>query len=225
MRTVRANGFTLLELLVALAVFAMVSLMAYSGLRTVLQAKQQTEQRAERIQQLQSALLMLERDISQFVPRGIRDGYGDAQPAMNTADFGAIRLEFTHAGWRNPTGAVRSTLQRVGYGIEEESLMRFSWAVLDRAQDSEPYKVALLDRVREMRLRYLDQANEWHEQWPPAGLTQGEAMPMPLALEVTVALDDMGEIRRLLPLPQPLLPASEVPLAPGAGNKKEEKSP
>jgi general secretion pathway protein J len=219
----RAKGFTLLELLVALAVFAMVSLMAYSGLRTVLQSKQQTEQHAVRIQHLQSAILMLERDISQFVSRGIRDDYGDTQPAMRTADLGTILLEFTHAGWRNPTGMARSTLQRVAYGIEEEVLTRFSWTVLDRAQESTPYKVALLDGVREMRLRYLDEAHEWHDQWPPAGLAQGGAVPTPSALEVSLVLEDMGEIRRLFPLLQTSPFASAT--VSGGGAAQQGKGP
>ena len=202
------RGFTLLELLVALAVFSLVALMAYSGLRAVLQSKQMTEQRAGRLQHLQSAMLMLERDLGQFVQRGIRDDYGDALPAMRTADYGTVLLEFTHAGWRNPTGMARSTLQRVAYGIEDGSLLRFSWAVLDRAQDSVPYRVMLLDKVREMRLRYLDEADEWHDQWPPAGLAQGAPVSTPQALEVILVLEDMGEIRRLFPLLQPPPPAA-----------------
>ncbi|HEX9803445.1 MAG TPA: type II secretion system minor pseudopilin GspJ [Gammaproteobacteria bacterium] len=204
----RAHGFTLLELLVAMAVFALVSLMAYGGLRTVLQSKQATERQASRIQQLQSAVLMLERDLGQFVARGIRDEYGDAQPALRSADYGTVLLEFTRAGWRNPTATARSTLQRVGYGIEENSLLRFSWTVLDRAQESAPYRATLLDGVREMRLRYLDAAREWHEQWPPAAYSADDPWPVPLALEVVLALEDMGEIRRLLPLPQPLAAGS-----------------
>lgn len=218
MRADRSTGFTLLELLVALAVFSMVALMAYSGLRSVLQSKQVTEQRAERLQHLQNAMLLLERDISQFVPRGIRDDYGDKQPALRSADYGSILLEFTHAGWRNPTGMARSTLQRVAYGIEEESLLRFSWAVLDRAQESTPYKVVLLDKVREMRLRYLDEAREWQETWPPPGTEQAESSP--LALEVTLVLEDMGEFRRVFPLFSPTLSAA----AAGTPAANEEES-
>ncbi len=202
MRAKRTSGFTLLELLVALAVFAMVSLMAYSGLRSVLQSKQVTEQRAGRLQQLQSAILMLERDLGQIaLMRGIRDEYGDVQPSLSTADFGTITLEFTRAGWRNPTGMARSTLQRVAYGIEEESLRRFSWTVLDRAQESVPDQVVLLKGVREMRLRYLDESGEWQGQLPTAEPAQtGPTMPSPLALEVTLELEDMGAIRRVIPL-------------------------
>jgi len=207
MRSSRYHGFTLLELLVALSVFSLVSVMAYAGLRTVLQSEQQTEQRATRIQQLQSAVLMLERDLAQFVDRPIRDEYGDEQPALRTADYGASRLEFTHAGWRNPTASARSTLQRVAYGVEEEQLLRLSWPVLDRAQDSTPYRAVLLDKVREFNLRYMDDAHEWQLQWPPAGLAAGDPVPLPLALEVTLVLEDLGEIRRVFPLYAEALPA------------------
>lgn len=196
----RQTGFTLLELLVALAVFSLVSLMAYTGLRTVLQSKQQTEQRAARMQQLQTAVLMLERELGQMVPRAIRDEYGDEQPVLRTSDYGPIRLEFTHGGWRNPTASDRSSLQRVAYGVEDEQLIRLSWSVLDRAQDSAPYRAVLLDGVRELNLRYMDNDRAWQTQWPPPTYTPGDPLPLPLAVEVTLTLKDLGEIRRIFPL-------------------------
>jgi len=211
----RREGFTLLELLVALAVFSLVSIMAYSGLRTVLQSKQQTEQRALRIQQLQSAVLMLERDLGQFTPRAIRDEYGDEQPALSSSDYGPIRLEFTHGGWQNPTASTRSNLQRVAYGIEDEQLIRLSWTELDRAQGSEPYRAVLLEKVRELNLRYMDEAREWQTQWPPNGLAPGDPVPVPRAVEVTLVLEDLGAIRRIFPLFAP--PLSTV-TAGGNGN-------
>jgi general secretion pathway protein J len=216
------KGFTLLELLVALAVFSLVSVMAYAGLRTVLQSKQQTEQHAARLQQVQSAILLLERDLGQFVPRPVRDEYGDAEMPLRTADYGAIKLAFTRAGRANPTGLPRSTLQRVAYGIEEEVLQRYSWPVLDRAQDSTPYRAVLLDRVREFNLRYLDDAREWQSQWPPSGGQPGALEPLPRALEVTLVLEDLGEIRRLFPLfVEPLAPAGEAGGADAPGEAKE----
>lgn len=220
----RTGGFTLLELLVALAVFALVSAMAYSGLHTVLQNKQVTEQRAVRIGHLQSAVLMLERELSQIAfLRGIRDDYGDRQDSLRTAGFGSILLEFTRAGWRNPTRTARSTLQRVAYGIKEESLQRYSWTVLDRPQPSTPHEVVLLEGVRGMQLRYLDQGGKWHEQWPPVGLAQTQSMPLPRALEINLELEDLGEIRRLLPLPQP--PSGLVPVFSGSGSAQPGVSP
>lgn len=213
------GGFTLLELLVALSVFAMISVMAYTGLRNVLQTKQHTEQRAKRIQRLQSTMLMLERDLSQIATmRGVRNDFGDVEPALRTADFGAISLEFTRAGWRNPTGMARSTLQRVAYGIEEESLRRFSWTVLDRAQGSTSDQFVLLEGVREMRLRYLGSGGDWQEQWPPLGQEQTVPASSPRALEVTLQLDDLGEIRRLFPLLESASVASEPPPPPPQGD-------
>lgn len=200
MRQLRQNGFTLLELLVALAVFSLVSVVAYSGLRTVLQSKQQSDLRADRIQQLQAAILMMERDFSQFVPRPVRDEYGDESGVVQTSDYGAQQIAFTHGGYPNPTAMSRSTLQRVAYGLEEEQLVRFSWRVLDRAQNSEAYQVVLLEGVRELSLRYLDENSEWQNEWPPAGLNPDDEAPVPKAVEVTLALTDMGEIRRLFPL-------------------------
>jgi general secretion pathway protein J len=196
----RRTGFTLLELLVALAVFSMVSVMAYSGLRTVLQSKQQTDLKAARIQQLQSAILMLERDFSQIVPRAVRDEYGDESAALVSSDYGAYQVALTHGGRRNPTALARSTLQRVAYGVEEDQLLRFSWPILDRAQDAEPYRAAMLDDVRELSIRYLDSNSEWQTQWPPSGLSPNDPVPMPKAVELTLELVDMGEIRRLFPL-------------------------
>jgi len=196
----RQSGFTLLELLVALSAFSLVSVMAYSGLRTVLQSKKLTDERAARIQQLQSAELMLERELGELAPRAIRDEYGDEQPVLRTSDYGTIRLEFTHGGWRNPTASDRSSLQRVAYGVEDEQLVRFSWSVLDRAQGSEPYRAVLLDGVHELNLRYMDNDHTWQSQWPPANLAPGDPVPLPVAVEVTLVLNDLGEIRRVFPL-------------------------
>ena len=197
----RHSGFTLLEMLVALTVFALVSAMVYSGQVAVLNAKQGVERQAHFLKQLQTAMLMLERDIGQHVLRSVRDDYGDSQPPMVSADFGEIRLSLSRAGWQNPLNQPRSTLQRVAYGVEEEKLLRYSWSMLDRAQGSEPYKVVLLESVRELKLRFLDQKREWQEQWPPQGGMQSAAPPlvMPLAVELTLELEEWGSFRRLIP--------------------------
>ncbi len=194
----RQRGFSLLELLVALAVFSLLSVMAYGGLRSVLQAKQQTDQAATRLQQLQSAMLFLERDVEQLAARPIRDEYGDVQPALQRADASSLAL--TRAGWSNPTGRPRSTLQRVAYVLDTDRLVRLSWQVLDRAQDSEPYRTVLLEGVRTLTVRLLDENRQWQEAWPPQG-EQWPAWILPLAVEVTLELDNWGEIKRIFKVP------------------------
>ncbi len=215
MRQQKHRGFTLLELLVALSVFAMVSVIAYTGLHMVLQGKERTEQHAVKLQKLQSAVLLLERDLLQFTPRSIRDEYGDTQPAIKSADLGDYLLEFSSGGRPSLAGLKRSTLQRVAYGMRDSKLVRFLWPVLDRPSVSEPYELELIDGVREFNCRYLKADHKWSEQWPPLGASAGD---LPLAVEITLELETMGEFRRLFPVPQAPLPAQNSGGPAGKGN-------
>jgi len=191
----RPGGFTLLELLVAIAVFAVVAMLAYGGLASVLDAREDTAAAAQRLRALQLTMLMLQRDLDQLAPRGIRDEYGDSKPALHG---GADWIELTRGGWSNPADQARSQLQRVAYALRERTLIRAHWQVLDRAQDSAPLETPLLERVRALRVRFLDANREWQETWPP--LAQGEtavADPLPLAVELTVELEQWGGVTRL----------------------------
>jgi len=195
---VAGRGFTLLELLVAMAVFSVMSVLAYGGLRSVLDASQASEVRAERLAELQMAFSVLGRDVEQAIGREIRDEYGDSQPPVRAGPLAdGVMLELSRAGWRNPAGAARSTLQRVAYRLEEETLYRHQWLVLDRAQDSAPAEAQLLTGVKDVRLRFLDGELQWHSQWPPLNRTD----VMPKAMEVVLELDEWGEITRLFRTP------------------------
>lgn len=194
-----ATGFTLLELLVALAVFAVMSAMAYGGLRTVLDIREQTDAAAQRLAAIQRAFLRIERDLEQSVARGVRDDFGSLLGAMLAAeDEDNWRLEFTRVGHRNPARLPRSTLQRVAYEVEDEVLYRVQWLTLDRAQGGEPVRVAMLEQVARLELRFLDTGNEWRNAWPP--LSDPEEAGLPRAVELSVELEDWGRVTRLVAL-------------------------
>ncbi len=251
------RGFTLLELLVAIGVFAVMSIMAYGGLKTVLDSRQQTDAQAKRLAAVQLTFLRLERDIEQMTDRGIRDEYGDPQPPLlavsagtsgddssifsntdsnstsstfssSSSSFnssntsGTTHVEFTHAGWSNPANEPRSTLQRVGYTLKDKRLLRAYWVVLDRAQDSQPIQTVMLDKVKSMEWRFLDNTGNWQIQWPLMAPTAAQAPPVPAApqapqapapvpsqtlsqlpraVEVTLELEDMGRLTRLFSVP------------------------
>jgi general secretion pathway protein J len=204
LQTLRYRGaFTLLELLVALSIFALLSVMAYAGLSIVLTANQVLETNMERLSEVQRSVTLLSRDIRQTVNRGIRDTFGDVkQPLIGASEFdtlGTPAIELTRTGYANPLGTKRSFLQRVSYRVEEEILYRNSWRVLDQAQDTEADALAICDDVEALKLRYLDNDNNWHEQWPPIDPEyQGPVLPM--AVEVSLTLTDWGKVVRLLPL-------------------------
>jgi len=192
----RSTGFTLIELLVAMAIFAVVAVMAYSGLDIVMQARKQGDAHAAKLAALQTSFAILERDIEQAVNRSIRDSFGDEQPAMVGDDEG---LEFTRTGRRNPGGFSRSHLHRIAYGIEDEQLMRASWQMLDRAQDSSQASGSLFEGVEAIKFSYLDDQSAWQSEWPVRNLTSQNAPTpgLPKAIELVIESEHWGEIRRV----------------------------
>lgn len=191
------KGFTLIELLVALAISALLAVMAYGGLDTVLTTREQTGSAAQRLIQLQKTFLWLKRDSEQTIARSIRDEYGDKQPPFTAAEHGIYRIEMTRGGYLNPAQLPRSSLQRVAYSIDEDKLQRLTWTHLDRAQDAEPLITNLLEGVKSLSFRFLDQDKVWHASWPPVNTDRLDAEQLPLAMEVTLELDDWGLLTRL----------------------------
>ena len=201
-----ARGFTLLELLVALAVFAIMATAAYSGLRNVLFTRAAVEEQNRRLAAVQLTVFRLEQDIQQAVPRGVRDEYSDSQPALRGGDLLDDALILTRAGWDNPLGQSRATLQRVAYRLREGRLWRLHWDVLDRGGPVAPRETMLIDQVQEFRARFLDQEGEWRNDWPPPADVVADDNPPnpnspPRAVEITLTLEDWGAITRLFPLP------------------------
>ncbi len=193
------DGFTLLELLVAVAIFAVLSAMAYGGLRNVIDNSQQTEIAMQRLQQVQLAMLKISRDLTQLSPRSIRDEYGNTSNYILAGQGDDIFIELTRGGRRNPAELLRSHLLRVAYKIEENTLSRLHWPHLDRTQEMQPYESVLLEEVESASIRFLDNDNEWHDEWPPlsaTGQTDGNAVALS-AIEFTLELQDWGELVRI----------------------------
>lgn len=201
------TGFTLLELLVAIAVFAVLAIMSYGTLSNVLLAQAQTREAAEQLTRVQRAMLYIERDLLQIVVRPIRDESGEPFPALAGAEQGHYRLEFTRTGYPNPNLVPRSYLQRITYAMpddEEHKLYRYVWPSLDRGETQEPQKLLLLDDVEEMRVIFYDNQGEEYDNWPSLARRksgQGNLTFMPQAIKVILKLKGMGEIWRLLEMP------------------------
>ena len=196
----RQQGFTLLELLIASIIFAIMAVMAYGGLDNVLDNTESSEQALSRLQQVQQSISIINRDFSQLMPRAVRDEYGNMQPALNTVNDIDNLIEFTRGGRTNPAKLLRSTLVRVAYQLDDEKLVRLQWPQLDNAPGAEAKKTTLIDNVESVTLRFLDQKAEWQDQWPPVNIgasIDNTTTTRPLAIEIVLNLTDWGEIRRL----------------------------
>ena len=191
------RGFTLIEVLVALAVFGVMWVLSYAVLGATLGNVDYLGERMTRLQNIQRAVRYLSSDLLQAVPRPVRDELGDGYvPAVYT-DLGAeFALQVTRGGWTNPAGLPRGTMQRVAYRLEEDQLVRYYWTVLDRTYDNDAIATVLLDDVESLYFRYYDAAGEPSEVWPPRG--QPGLRSRPRAVEIVLTLPDEGEITRLL---------------------------
>jgi len=197
MRRSGQKGFTLLEIVVAVGVFAVLTTLAYGGLNQVLNQSQQTREISQKLQDLQYAFALIQQDFSQMVPREVRDEYGNRQPALTTSLDESFLVKFTRQGWRNPAEQARSSLQRVSYILDEGQLQRSYWFELDRAPSSEPIVMPLLEDIESVEFRFLDEKKEWQESWPPTVATAGQQPPWPLAIEITLETKRWGKIHRL----------------------------
>ncbi|HEY3486486.1 MAG TPA: type II secretion system minor pseudopilin GspJ [Gammaproteobacteria bacterium] len=186
----QVHGFTLIEVLIAVAVFGLMATMAYSGLSNSLNISHEAKARSEQLHRLQMAMALMQRDFTQLISQPIRDGFGDTQPALYTDLKGERLLEFSRIGWRNPANQIRSTTQRVGYRLEENRLYRQYWPHFYRGPDEKPLETVLLDEVAEIRFEFLDQAQQWQQQWPPVN---SPATIMPLAVKITVIPQDRNQ--------------------------------
>jgi general secretion pathway protein J len=201
-----SGGFTLLELIVVLGIFGVLSMMAYGGLASVLKSREHVAASIARTSALQKAYQRLRNDFQQVRARGVRDEFGEAQPALVVSRDGSV--EFTRGGWRNPMAQPRSSLERVAYHLDDKKrLVRTTWRVLDRTQSTPRRDLVLLDDVEEVAWRFLDKSQQWQTTWPAATLVGGlnsgstsatEALDVPpRAVELTLQLKDAGELKFL----------------------------
>jgi general secretion pathway protein J len=200
------RGFTLLEVLVAMAIFAVLGILAMSGYNELSRQGARVEQSMQRVRAVQLAIMRITQDFAELEPRPVRDPLGSATEAvlLSNARIGDL-AQLTRAGWSNPAGVARSTLQRVAYRIEDGKLIREHWTVLDRTLATEPVTAEMLDGVNGARLRFMDRNRVWSDQWPPVAAQSGnlQANPndRPIAVEITLELEDFGELTRLIEVP------------------------
>ena len=195
----RQRGFTLIEVLVALAVFGVLSALAYMALAQTLDNSDMLNERMDRLQAIQRTVSYLSTDLLQAAPRPVRDELGQSQPALRSSFAADFALELTHGGWPNAAGVPRSTQQRSAYRIEDDELVRYHWNVLDRTPNNLPVATILLTEIDSLTFRFMLDSGDWSDQWPPlaAGAASNSKL-LPRAVEITLALPDEGELKRIV---------------------------
>jgi len=210
-----SRGFTLLELVLAVAVFAVMSTVAYSGLRAVLVSDTLTRERAEMLAELQVTLAVLERDLLQIAPIEPRDRFGDRTPPLRFSPLASEpELELIRTG-----GGGTDRLRRVSWRATPAGLERRSWPIVDLGGEVEPFARVFFSRAAddpattsstaptvEFSLRFVPRGDgniETVDAWPPlvrgTGVRRGQ---LPALVEVVLWIPGLGQIERHLALPE-----------------------
>ncbi len=194
----QARGFTLLEFMIASMIFAVISMAAFAMFSQVQDSDELSLQHSRQLQQLQRALLVMERDFTQLVQRTVRldEEAPKAQWLLAEKELlesSAMGVSFNRIGWRNPAARLpRAEVQRVGYRLVEGRLERLASLYPDAAAGSEPRVTVLLHDVDDFELRFYYN-RQWQNQWTGSGLPQ--------AVDVILTTRDYGKVNRIFLLP------------------------
>src|SRR3954471_13286931 len=212
----RAPGFTLLELLVALFITAILFAMGYGALTQALNSRKEVEEQSARLLAMQQAMRVMEQDLELMQPRPARDPLGNGYEAAlvvsqnatsagaqdSTMAPGTALLTFTRGGWANPAGLPRSELQRVSYLVRDNKLIRQYQPVLDTTAATAVVESELLDRVDSLSFQYMDESFAWSPSWPTAGMQMSTPQEMwrarPIAVKIVLTLKDTGALTRIV---------------------------
>jgi len=198
-RPQRNRGFTLIEVLVAFLIFAIIGMISAQLLSRTINAQDDLADRGQRLGDIHRAMQVIQRDVMQLVDRPIRDTYGDPLQALIIGTDGAI--EFTRGGWRNPLKLPRAEVQRVGYLLQDNKLLRGYWPVLDRAQDTEPAYQTLLTDVEQVEFYALDGSGNEHTFWPQTGASSEDPATALVGIILRIEIAPYGVVERIWEVP------------------------
>lgn len=220
------KGFTLLEMVIAIAISAVVAAMAYQSFDAASRNSERTREVLQSVNKLDKAWQLIGQDMRNIVPLNAQMPnpqvrFESASQKTKGKDTFQVLMVFARRGWVNPLGRLRSDLQQVNYRVAEGKLWRdylpernVPLENIDFERDS--FHQLLLDDVIDVQVRFLsdslikangksalegsEYSKSWEPTWPPINGVGGSAMP--IALEITIEVEGVGSSVRLFEIPQ-----------------------
>ncbi|MGF6694538.1 type II secretion system minor pseudopilin GspJ [Pseudomonas sp. D(2018)] len=188
------RGFTLLEVLIAVALFSLLGLACYRLLERVMHSDQRIAAHEVQLRQLQRALGLFERDLTQAIASPLGDDPSRRQALIGQPD----NLRLVRGGWSNPLHQPRSEVLEVGHTWRDGQWRRQYRSPPRRELETPPqHSQRLLDGINGVRLRYIDSQGEGHDSWPVASAP----LSLPRALELELDAPGYPGVRRVILLP------------------------
>lgn len=204
----RGKGFTLIEVLVSIAIFASLSVAAYQVVSQVQRSNLLSQERTARLNELQRNMVMMDNDFRQMALRRMRtEGEEPGSKLIFWSDYlldsDAKGLMFARTGWHNPQQQFpRGEVTKVGYRLKGETLQRVWWRYPDTPTGQGAVVMPLLTQVESFDLRFYD-GKQWLNEWDNSDI-------LPKAVSVVLTLKDYGKITRTYLTPDGTLAASET---------------
>ena len=200
-------GFTLLEVMVALAVFAILSTITASAMYQAFDTRARVNVQANQLNEIQLALTLIARDTEQMIERGtIGDEMRMFPPFVGQGAY----LEFTRGGFVNPNGIERrSTLQRIAYKCADNKLVRRSWDALDTTNRNHYLDKTILGHLDKCKFSYLANNRQILPEWREYAVQQNQKKEtLPIAIQVTLTVHDLGNMSLLFAVPEAVYASS-----------------
>lgn len=218
------RGFTLVEVMLALAITAVIAVIAYQALSSASEGAQKTRAVIDEINRLDRTWQIIAADMRQVLPPSvsgdaIRFEFLGGSLRAKGANAEQMVLAFARGGWVNPMERLRSDMQIVAYRVSGGQLWRDylperNLPAEDIDFEYEAFHQLLLEDVNDIQVRFLSNdilqdrgrsaldgyrySDTWAPEWPPSG--QMNSAGLPLAVEVTIELEGVGSSVRLFEL-------------------------
>jgi general secretion pathway protein J len=195
-----SKGFTLIEVMVAILIFAIMSGIAYRGLNSVLDARSRIVEDNRKWREVALAFAMIERDVSAAADRKARSR-DDLELLPFVGDIG--EMEFSRMGDGN------TPARRVDYRLNAGALEMLVYPSIDAAPRDNASAFTLLRGVQSMTARFLDAKGQWQGRWPDpnsnpnpnVAAVAAKKEPLPRAVALTLTLDSGEDMTRVFALP------------------------
>jgi general secretion pathway protein J len=211
----RQLGFSLIEILIAITIFMLISFAAYKILNSSSNIKNTVQSEFHSLNENINAELILEKDFLQAAG-GVLKTNKYYQNVFTSPSNNGYKIKFLRHGKQSILKENTNDYLLVAYSLEKNNLIRYFWVDKPQSKKFTRYRQIILSGVTSFEVRFFDESSKWHKKWPVnANNSQGSLLSgstsnktknkqhplIPKAIEIKIVTENNGSSLILIPLP------------------------